>query len=129
MIFATATTPAAAQLRRQAYAQAGRSAEKFLSDALFAAQRKGCTTSQDETSFTITMDVPGISKEQLGISIDGNVVRIQSKEGASRSYRAAYELPHEIDSASSEARLDMGVLTLRLAKKVPVDTSTEIVIQ
>ena len=47
MIFATATTPAAAQLRRQAYAQAGRSAEKFLSDALFAVQRQGCTTSQD----------------------------------------------------------------------------------
>lgn len=129
MFFATATSPASTQLRRQAYAQAGRSAEKFLSDALFTAQRQGCTSTQDETGFTITMDVPGISKEQLNISIDGTVVRIQSKEKAPRNYRAAYELPQEIDSASSEAKLDLGVLTLRLAKKVPVNTSTEISIQ
>jgi len=46
-------------------------------------------------------------------------VRVASKEGAPRSYKAAYELPLDIDVASSEARLENGVLTLKLAKVVP----------
>jgi HSP20 family molecular chaperone IbpA len=62
----------------------------------------------------------------LGISIEGAVVRIYSKEGAPRHYRAAYELPQDIDAATSEARLDNGVLTLKLAKVVPMSKATEI---
>ena len=129
MFFATATSPVSTQLRRQAYAQAGRTAERFLNDALYAAQRQQCTTAQDETGFTLSIDVPGVAKDQLSISIDGAVVRVQSKEGAPRSYRAADELPQDIDPTSSAAKLELGVLTLRLAKKVPVSTSAEIAIQ
>jgi HSP20 family molecular chaperone IbpA len=53
-------------------------------------------------------------------------VRIYSKEGAPRHYRAAYEMPQEIDAATSQARLENGVLTLKLAKVVPVSKATEI---
>jgi HSP20 family molecular chaperone IbpA len=133
-MFFTATpnafnSPAQANLRRQAYANAGRSAERFLSDALLSARQQTCATTQDETSFTLTLDMPGIGKDQLGIAIEGTVVRIQSKEGAPRQYRAAYELPQDIDSALSEAKLENGVLTLKLAKKVPVSHAAELVIQ
>jgi HSP20 family molecular chaperone IbpA len=51
---------------------------------------------------------------------------LQTKEGVARKYRAAYEFPQEIDTALSEARLENGVLTLKLAKKVPVSTATEL---
>jgi HSP20 family molecular chaperone IbpA len=133
-MFFTATpngfnSPAQANLRRQAYANAGRSAERFLSDALLSARQQSCATTQDETSFTLTLDMPGIGKDQLGIAIEGTVVRIQSKEGATRQYRAAYELPQDIDAALSEAKLENGVLTLKLAKKVPVSHAAELVIQ
>ena len=73
--------------------------------------------------------MPGISKEHLGISIDGAVVRIQSKDGAPRRYRAAYELPQELDAALSSAKLENGVLSLKLVKKVPVNTASELQIQ
>jgi HSP20 family molecular chaperone IbpA len=133
-MFFTATpngfnSPAQANLRRQAYTNAGRSAERFLSDALLSARQQSCATTQDETSFTLTLDMPGIGKDQLGIAIEGTVVRIQSKEGATRQYRAAYELPQDIDAALSEAKLENGVLTLKLAKKVPVSHAAELVIQ
>jgi HSP20 family protein len=82
----------------------------------------------DANGWTVTLDLPGVSKEQLSIEIDGPTVRIASLPDAPRQYRRAYELPQDIDPATSTARLENGVLTLTLAKKVPVDTSTRLAI-
>jgi HSP20 family protein len=121
-----ATSPAA--LRRQIYSPAGLSLERFLNQAQLAGHQQSAVTSQDDTSYTLTFDMPGIGKDQLSIGIEGNIVRLNSKEGASRAYKAAYELPQDIDVASSEARLENGVLTLKLAKKVPVSHVTELAV-
>jgi len=91
MFFASAPSAFQSAVRRPVYAHAGRSVERFLDDALFGARQNAYK--QDETSFTLTLDMPGIAKEQLSIAIEGAVVRIQSKEDAPRRYRAAYELP------------------------------------
>lgn len=125
MFFATTAQP---QLRRQAYANAGRTLERFMDDALRSTATKPCAYTQDETSFTMSLDVPGVAKDQLSIAIEGAVVRISSKEGAARRYSAAYEFPLEIDTTQSEAKLENGVLTLKLVKKVPVSTATELVV-
>ena len=129
MFFAAAPSAFQANLRRQAVSPTGRSAERFLADALFSARQQGAAYTQDDTGFTLSLDMPGIAKDQLSIAIEGAVVRIQSKEGAARRYRAAYELPQDIDSALSEAKLENGVLTLKLAKKVPVSNASELAIQ
>lgn len=126
MIFATTTHP---QTRRQAYVNAAQSLERFMGETLRTSRNPSTSFSQDETSFTLSFDMPGIAKDQLSIAIEGAVVRITSKENAPRSYRAAYELPQEIDATTSEAKLENGVLTLKLAKLVPVDKATELTIQ
>jgi len=121
-----ATSPAA--LRRQIYSPAGLSLERFLNQAPLAGRQPSAVTSQDDTSYTLTFDMPGIAKDQLSIGIEGNVVRLVSKEGASRAYKVAYELPQDIDVASSEARLENGVLTLKLGKLVPATRVAELAI-
>ncbi len=121
-----ATTPAT--LRRQIYSPAGLSLERFLNQAQLAGRQQSAVTSQDDTSYTLTFDMPGIAKDQLSIGIEGSIVRLNSKEGASRAYKAAYELPQDIDVASSEARLENGVLTLKLAKQIPVSRVTELAV-
>lgn len=129
MFFAT-TAPAA--LRRQAvnaaFNPAGRSLERFLDEALVANRQKAAAIEQDETSFTLSFDVPGVTREQLSIGIEGSVVRIESKEDAPRQYKSAYELPQDIDVTSSQAKLENGVLTLKLVKVVPVSKVSELVI-
>ncbi len=128
MFFASTTLPS---LRRHAYspyAPVGRSLERFLDDTVLATRQNPGAFKQDDTSFTLTFDVPGIARDQLSIGIEGAVVRIESKEGAPRQYKAAYELPQDIDAAGSGAKLDSGVLTLTLAKKVVVSPVTELVI-
>ncbi len=126
MFFTSAAHP---QIRRQAYANAGQSLERFMAEALSTSRHQSTHFTQDESSFTLRFDVPGVAKDQLTIALEGAVVRITSKAGASRNVRAAYELPQEIDATASEAQLENGVLTLKLAKLVPVDKSTELTIQ
>ena len=96
-----------------------RSFERFVSDA-FSAARNSPNVEQDEKSWTLTLDVPGLSREDLTVGIEGAVVRIESKADAKRQFKAAYELPQEIDAATSDAKLEHGVLTLKLGKLVPV---------
>ncbi len=125
MFFAT-TTPTA--LRRPLSAPANLALERFLDQARRATSQHECAYTQDETTFTLALDVPGVAKEQLAITIDGSVVRIHSREGAARNYKVAYELPQELDPAQSHAKLENGVLSLKLAKKVATRTDSELVI-
>jgi HSP20 family molecular chaperone IbpA len=83
---------------------------------------------QDDKAYTLSFDVPGIAKDQLSIGIEGNVVRLETLAGAARQYKAAYELPVDIEISASEAKLENGVLTLKLAKKVPVSKVTQLAI-
>ena len=125
-MFYSATTPRV--VRRAAHAPAGQVLERMLSDAARANRQHSAAIAQDDKSYTLTFDVPGITREQLSIGIEGNVVRIQSLETAPRSYKAAYELPLDIDVATSNAKLENGVLTLKLAKQLPVSRVTELAI-
>ena len=106
-----------------------RSFERFFNDAFAAsASQRGLQFEQDEKSWTLSLDVPGLSREDLSIGIEGAVVRIESKAEAKRQFKAAYELPLEVDTAASEAKLENGVLTLKLAKKVPVSNVAQLAI-
>lgn len=106
-----------------------RSFERFVNDAFFASQNPGLQVEQDEKGWTLSLDMPGVTREALSISIDGPVVRIETKADARRPYKAAYELSQEIDAEQSGARLENGVLTLTLARKAPVVTARQIEIK
>lgn len=79
------------------------------------------TATQDEQSTTLQLDVPGLAREQLQLRLEGAQVHLTSIEGAPRKVQRSWELGHEIDVAASSAKLENGVLTLRLAKLAPVD--------
>ncbi|MCC2634983.1 MAG: small heat shock protein-like protein [Ramlibacter sp.] len=102
-----------------------RSFERFLNDAFFA-PATGVKVEQDDQAWTVSLDVPGVTREQLAIDVDGTVVRVKTVAEAARQYQAAYELPAEIDAEATTAKLENGVLTLSLAKKKPVVTSRSI---
>lgn len=102
-----------------------RSFERFVNEA-FAGARRSPLVEQDDKSWTLSLDVPGFAREDLAISIEGAVLRIESKAEAKRQFKAAYELPQDIDVATSEAKLENGVLTLKLGKLVPVSQATQL---
>jgi HSP20 family protein len=90
----------------------------------FDATESRSQVESDDTSITLTLDVPGLSKEQLTIGIEGRIVRIASKDDAPRSFKATYKLGSDVDAAQSEAKLENGVLTLKFAKVAPESRQT-----
>lgn len=102
-----------------------RAFERFASEA-FAGTGRSPLVEQDDTSWTLSLDVPGLAREDLVINIEGPVVRIDSKAEAKRQFKAAYELPLDIDVTASDAKLENGVLTLKLGKRVPVSQAAQL---
>jgi HSP20 family protein len=105
-----------------------RSFERFVNDALLAGGQRSLQLEQDDKAWTVTLDVPGLAKDELSIGIENNIVRIDSKADAKRQLKAAYELPQDIDASASDAKLENGVLTLKLAKKAPVNNVAQLAI-
>ncbi len=130
-------------IRRAAYAQTPRAADlalqRFLTGTLaqqgvqraapsHPAEPAQFKVTQDDKSTTLQIDVPGLTREQLHIAIEGAVVRLNSVEGAPRHVQRAWELTDEVDAAASSATLENGVLTLTLARAVPVSKATTLAI-
>lgn len=103
-----------------------RNFERFVNDAFFGNAASGFQVEQDDKAWTVTLDVPGVAKEDLAITIEGAIVRIETRKEAKRQVKAAYELPQDIDAQASGAKLENGVLTLTLAKQQPVSTARQI---
>jgi len=61
-------------------------------------------------------------------SCPGNIIRIETLPEAKRQYKTAYELPQDIDVSASEAKLENGVLTLKLVKVQPADKTVKLAI-
>ena len=87
-----------------------------------------------EGAYTVHAEVPGVSKEDIHVSLDGNVVTLRAEvkqqdtqtkdEKMLRSERyfgavsRSFQLPMDIDQSQSKAKYNNGVLTLTLPKKV-----------
>lgn len=88
---------------------------------------------ETDTGYEVVLDVPGVAKEDVKVSIEGRRVTVQAENGrladkkdgdrlvyrerAAARFARTFTLPAELDQASSGARLDNGVLTLTLAKR------------
>ena len=88
---------------------------------------------EDEKSYTVRADVPGVKKEDIHVDIDGAHVTLRAesrqekeeKKGekvihSERSYgmvSRSFLLPGEVDSQAAKAEYKDGVLNLMLPKK------------
>ncbi len=89
--------------------------------------------SEDDKSFRVEAELPGVKKEDVKVAIDGPRVTIeaegkqaqQPREGESvvwaertaRKYVRSFILSSDVDDAGADARLEDGILTLLLPKK------------
>lgn len=85
-------------------------------------------------AYTVQAELPGVPKEDIHVSIDGNVVSLRAEitqkdeqtkdDKVLRSERyfgaveRSFQLPVEIEASQSKAKYEDGVLTLTLPKKL-----------
>ena len=74
----------------------------------------------DDGTWTVSMDIPGIKEEDITIETDGNILNVKGeRKTATSSYSVSKSLtiPPEYSSDEVKAELDNGVLTLTVAPK------------
>jgi len=88
-----------------------------------------CDIYEDKGNVILTMEMPGVRKEDLDVRIDNDILIIQGKktlhttgthlirEIKDGDYYNEYTLDNTIDRNKIEAALDKGVLTLTLSIK------------
>jgi HSP20 family protein len=86
-------------------------------------------------AFEVKIDMPGVKKEDINVSIDGERVTISAEtkeekevkngdkvlhtERYMTSYARSFELPTQVSDANADAHYEDGVLTLTLPKRAP----------
>ena len=108
--------------------------QPLQAEALPSAGQIRMDIKESDADYTIEAEVPGVPKEALHVSIDGNTVTVkaelrkqETRSGESflrseRCYGAvsrSLTLPAAINSQQAQARYDKGVLTLTLPKSSP----------
>ncbi len=113
----------------ETHRRGGRSETGFLAGRGF---NPAADIYESEDALNITLDVPGMVRDQIDLKIEGQrltvsgsreFVRTHADEESVRlergfgNFRRAFELPQDIDSEGVTARLEQGVLTVRIPRR------------
>lgn len=109
----------------------------FRSPSLNAASAPALDVEQTDKGYSVTLDLPGVAKEDVKVTIDGKRVTVEARssesnaaqadsgkrlvyrERSARRFARSFTLPEALDQSASSAKLDHGVLTLSLTKLAP----------
>jgi HSP20 family protein len=88
---------------------------------------------EDDNAYTVHADIPGVKKEDIHVSIEGNQVSISAETKVEKEHKKgekllrseryvgkvarSFTLAHDVDEAKAQARYSDGVLELTLPKK------------
>jgi len=111
-------------------------------DPLPSAAQIKVDVKENKDAYTVHAEIPGVAKEDIHVSLDGNLVTLEAEvkqqdstgenENVLRSERyfgavsRSFQLPQEIDQAQAKAKFDNGVLTLSLPKKLATNVAQKL---
>lgn len=93
---------------------------------------------ENDSTYNVKADLPGVNKEDISVRIDGNVVRIDATTKSEKETRGdgdkvlrseryygsisrSFSVAQDIESGKVVAKYNDGVLSLELPKKVQAD--------
>ncbi len=102
-----------------------------------AARSPALDVAETEVAYTVTLDMPGVAKDDIKVAVEGRQIRVHARskpsaektetgvvtdrivyrERALSSYARTFNLPVEVDQSEAQAKLEQGVLTLTLPKR------------
>lgn len=101
--------------------------------AASVARTPALDVAESERAYTVALEMPGVSRDDIKVSIDGRRVSVEAstskteekkdgnrviyRERSESSFARSFTLPVEVDQAESTAKFDNGVLKLELPKR------------
>jgi len=93
---------------------------------------------ENDKSYQVKADIPGVKKEDISVRVDGNVVQIDAQTQGAKESRGngdkvlrseryygsisrTFSLAQDIDDGKVQAKYADGVLSLELPKNAPAD--------
>jgi len=111
-------------------------------DPLPSAAQIKVDVKENKDGYTVHAEIPGVPKEDIHVSLDGNLVTLEAEvkqqdstsenETVLRSERyfgavsRSFQLPQDIDQTLAKAKFDNGVLTLSLPKKLATNVAQKL---
>lgn len=98
--------------------------------------------SADEGAYRIAMELPGVGEDDLELTVEGGVVAVKGEKKTEReekgdtwffserqygAFSRSFRLPADADEGSVRADLKDGVLTIKVAKLKPQETTAKTV--
>lgn len=100
-------------------------------------RRPALDVAENESAYTVKLDMPGVAREDVKVSVEGRQVNVQAqalqqvqqgedkqigervvyRERTPANYARSFTLPLEVDLGEAAAKLEHGVLTLTLPKR------------
>ena len=112
----------------------GYSIKPLHGDPLLSPEKIKIDVKTNEKSFTVHAEMPGLNKDEIHVSIDGNVVTIQAEvkqhdadtedgklvhsERYYGSIQRSFALPAAVSESRAKAKYENGILTLNLPKQI-----------
>jgi HSP20 family protein len=116
---------------------------RFFSPTLFEGEqpphmKMRIDVNENDKSYVVKADIPGVKKEDINVRIDGNVVQIDAQTQSAKETRGngdkvlrseryygnisrTFSLAQDIDDTKVQAKYADGVLNLELPKKAAAD--------
>lgn len=111
----------------------GYSVKPLHGDPLLSPDKIKIDVKNNEKSFTVQAEMPGLSKNDIHVTVEGNVVTIQAEvkqydadtedgqlvhsERYYGSVQRSFSLPAAVSEAKAKAKYENGILTLNLPKE------------
>jgi HSP20 family protein len=115
---------------------------RFFSPAAFEQEpqlKMRIDVTESPAGYNVKADIPGVKKEDINVSVEGNIVRIEAETKTEKEERGngdkvlrseryygnisrSFSLAQDVDASKVQAKYADGVLTLELPKKAAADT-------
>ena len=107
--------------------------KRIFNDDEESSRQPKANINEREKEFILTLEMPGVSKDQVEVSVDGEMLLVEAErtekvdnEGLLRSeirsdkYRRIFQIGSKIDRDAISAKMENGVLKLTLPKKAEI---------
>lgn len=71
---------------------------------------------ENDEGYVLTLELPGFKQSHLDVSLEEDVLTVLAKKDETHRYERSVTLPSDIDPDKIEAKLEDGILTVRIGK-------------